>query len=103
VVCYTRVQWAVAGKKVGDGYGFPFDRPYLHLYRRLAVLRSALKRLGHRRTFIHLLLELPESLAQLPLHPVLAQPLSHRVVLSGKQILSHISQEIFPKLSQVFS
>lgn len=48
VVCYTLVQWALAGKKEGDGYGFPFDRPYLRFYRRLEVLCAALKGLRRR-------------------------------------------------------
>ena len=70
VVCYTLVQWALAGKKVGDGYGFPFDRPYLHLYRRLEVLRSALKRLNrtdapaqkkHTRPYLTVLRDLIET------------------------------------------
>ena len=29
VLTYTLVLWALAGKKQGNGYGFPFDRPYL--------------------------------------------------------------------------
>jgi len=70
VLCYILVQWALAGKKVGDGYGFPFDRPYLHLYRRLEVLRSALKRLNrtdaptekkHTRAYLSVLRDLIET------------------------------------------
>jgi len=71
VVCYTLVQWALAGKKEGDGYGFPFDRPYLQFYRRLEVLRSGLKRLRrmseavekkHLRVYLTVLRDLLETL-----------------------------------------
>lgn len=43
---YTVVQWAVAGKKQGNGYGFPFDRPYLTFYERLKVAHSMLIQLN---------------------------------------------------------
>jgi len=71
VVCYTLVQWALAGKKEGDGYGFPFDRPYLQFYRRLQVLRPALKRLRgmsagaqkkHLRVYLTVMRDLLETL-----------------------------------------
>ena len=39
---YTVVQWALDGKKQGNGYGFPFDRPYLTFYERLKVAHSML-------------------------------------------------------------
>ena len=48
VVCYTLVQWTLAAKNEGDGYGFPFDRRYLLFYQRLCILSSALKRLAGR-------------------------------------------------------
>ncbi len=35
---YTLIQWALDGKEQGDGYGFPFDRPYLVFYRRVQTL-----------------------------------------------------------------
>jgi len=46
MVCYTLLQWALAAKKEGRGYGFPFDRPYLLFYKRLQTLRPALERLN---------------------------------------------------------
>ena len=46
VACYTLVQWALAAKKQGGGYGFPFDRPYLQFYKRLQILHPALERLN---------------------------------------------------------
>ncbi len=46
VVTYALVLWALAGKKQGDGYGFPFDRPYLSFYRRLQALRPMLQKLN---------------------------------------------------------
>ena len=42
VVTYALVLWALAGKKQGNGYGFPFDRPYLSFYRRLKALHPLL-------------------------------------------------------------
>ena len=42
---YTMIQWAVDGKKEGNGYGFPFDRPYLNFYQRLKNLYSISERL----------------------------------------------------------
>jgi hypothetical protein len=52
ITAYTLVLWALAGKKQGDGYGFPFDRPYLEFYLRLPVLHAELRRLyeAHRST-----------------------------------------------------
>lgn len=35
VAAYTIIQWALDGKKQSNGYGFPFDRPYMVFYRRL--------------------------------------------------------------------
>lgn len=45
-VAYTLVLWALDGKKQKDGYGFPFDRPYLSFYRRLLALRPMLQKLN---------------------------------------------------------
>lgn len=42
---YTMIQWTVNGKKEGNGYGFPFDRPYLNFYQRLKKLYSISERL----------------------------------------------------------
>lgn len=46
---YALVLWALAGKSDGDGYGFPFDRPYLSFYDRLTVLYSIVRRLNEGR------------------------------------------------------
>lgn len=45
VLLYTLILWAFQGKKQGDGYGFPFDRPYLIFYRRLAKIHSIIKKM----------------------------------------------------------
>jgi len=45
VVTYALVLWALAGKKQGHGYGFPFDRPYLSFYGRLKALHPMLTKL----------------------------------------------------------
>ncbi len=46
VVAYALVLWALAGKKQGNGYGFPFDRPYLSFYGRLKALHPMLTKLN---------------------------------------------------------
>ncbi|NQU53732.1 MAG: transposase [Bacteroidetes bacterium] len=43
VTVYTLIQWALAGKKEGNGYGFPFDRPYLSFYQRLQEIYEKCK------------------------------------------------------------
>lgn len=35
ITVYTMIQWALDGKNQGQGYGFPFDRPYLIFFQRL--------------------------------------------------------------------
>jgi hypothetical protein len=46
VVTYALVLWALAGKKQGHGYGFPFDRPHLSFYGRLKALHPMLTNLN---------------------------------------------------------
>jgi hypothetical protein len=51
---HTLALWALDGKKQGQGYGFPFDRPYLSFYQRLKTIYLKLKELnavewGNRR------------------------------------------------------
>jgi len=43
---YTLALWALAGKKQGGGYGFPFDRAYLNFYQRLKTIYLKLKELN---------------------------------------------------------
>lgn len=45
VAAYALIQWALDGKKQGDGYGFPFDRPYLTFFQRLVTLYSESEKL----------------------------------------------------------
>jgi hypothetical protein len=42
---YSLIQWALAGKREGDGYGFPFDRPHVELAKRLRVLGQRLEQI----------------------------------------------------------
>lgn len=55
VTAYILVLWALDGKNQGQGFGFPFDRPYLTCYQRLQEMYSALDKLysinfsGNRR------------------------------------------------------
>jgi len=46
---YTLIQWALDGKHQGDGYGFPFDRPYLVFYQRLQTLYAQCEKLQQIR------------------------------------------------------
>jgi hypothetical protein len=45
VGAYTLIQWALQGKTEGDGYGFPFDRPYLAFAQRLQRLNTDIERI----------------------------------------------------------
>ena len=42
IAAYTLIKWALDGKKQGNGFGFPFDQPYLIFYQRLTELNSIL-------------------------------------------------------------
>jgi len=45
VACaYSLIEWALAGKKQGQGYGFPFDRVHVDFTQRLYSLQAYLKR-----------------------------------------------------------
>ena len=47
---YTLIHWALAGKTEGDGYGFPFDRPYMTFLTRLYKLRDTINQMKlHQR------------------------------------------------------
>jgi hypothetical protein len=37
-LCHVLLLWALDGKKQGNGFGFPFDRPHAEFYKRLYVL-----------------------------------------------------------------
>ena len=42
-VCHVLLLWALDGKKHGNGFGFPFDRPHAEFYKRLCLLLEKLK------------------------------------------------------------
>ena len=42
---YSLIQWTLAGKTQGEGYGFPFDRPLVHLAQRLRILGQQLEQI----------------------------------------------------------
>ena len=46
IATYTLINWALAGKNSGQGFGFPFDRPYLVFYQRLQIIKSKLHKLN---------------------------------------------------------
>ncbi len=48
LIVYVLIHWALEGKKDGDGYGFPFDRPHLSLYQRLCSIHEVLDNLRVR-------------------------------------------------------
>lgn len=41
-LAYSMIEWTLAGKQQGNGYGFPFDLPLVHFYERLKILSQAL-------------------------------------------------------------
>ena len=45
VSAYGLIRWALAGKKQGNGLGFPFDRPYVIFAKRLEVVSTHLDQL----------------------------------------------------------
>lgn len=45
LLTYLLALWAQQGKKIGDGYGFPFDRPLLDFADRLSALDGCLSQL----------------------------------------------------------
>ncbi len=45
IAAYTLIKWALDGKNQGQGFGFPFDQPYLVFYQRLKKLYSKLSQL----------------------------------------------------------
>jgi len=55
VSIYILILWCLDGKNQGDGYGFPFDRPYLIFYQRLIKVYFTLMELkkikGQRKIF----------------------------------------------------
>ena len=42
---YSLIQWCLAGKTQGHGYGFPFDRTDLHFVNRIAEVYDLLSKL----------------------------------------------------------
>ena len=42
---YSLIQWTLAGKTQGEGYGFPFDRPLVHWAKRLRMLGQELEQI----------------------------------------------------------
>lgn len=42
---YSLIQWTLAGKTQGEGYGFPFDRPLMHFAKRLRILGQRLEQI----------------------------------------------------------
>lgn len=49
VLVYTLILWILNAKKNSQGHGFPFDRPHLTLYQRLAAVGEMFK----KRTTLH--------------------------------------------------
>lgn len=45
VSAYSLALWTLHGKQIGNGYGFPFDRPLLHFAQRVLELNRALPEL----------------------------------------------------------
>lgn len=45
IAAYSLIVWAFEGKKQGNGYGFPFDRPHLEFVKRLKEIHANLDQL----------------------------------------------------------
>jgi hypothetical protein len=48
LIMYVLIHWALEGKHDGDGYGFPFDRPYLTFYQRLRLIHQVFDHLRYQ-------------------------------------------------------
>lgn len=64
VSAYSLTLWALHGKQIGNGYGFPFDRPLLHFAQRVLELN---------RTLPELLKHLPQDKNRRPLRKLAKQ------------------------------
>lgn len=47
-LCHILLLWVLDGKKHGNGFGFPFDRPHMGFYRRLRLLWEQLNNLQQK-------------------------------------------------------
>jgi hypothetical protein len=47
-LCHVLLLWVLDGKKHGNGFGFPFDRPHTEFYRRLHLLWEQLNNLQQK-------------------------------------------------------
>lgn len=47
-LCHVLLLWVLDGKKHGNGFGFPFDRPHMEFYRRLRLLWEHLNNLQQK-------------------------------------------------------
>lgn len=48
--CHLLLQWALDWKNSGNGFGFPFDRPYMVFYDRLCIVKDSLSVLQNKCT-----------------------------------------------------
>ena len=67
VGAYTLIQWALSAKTEGDGYGFPFDRPYLAFAQRLQRLNADIEKIKD----IHLRGQWKDNIPYFKIHVVL--------------------------------
>lgn len=47
-ICYTIIQWLLDGKKQGNGYGFPFDKPHFYFNQRIYASYDTLKKIQNQ-------------------------------------------------------
>ena len=74
VLAYTLILWILNAKKTAQGNGFPFDRPLLTLYQRLACVGEMFK----KRTTLHVKHRYLKSLRDI-IQPVLRDETFQRV------------------------
>ncbi len=48
---YSLITWAFEGKKKGNGYGFPFDRPHLEFVKRLKTIHTDLDQIRYIKLY----------------------------------------------------
>lgn len=92
-VAYAMLEWTLAGKQQGDGYGFPFDLPLVQFYGRLQVLSQAL---AHLAQATESQTKAKKSLAwklSKDLRPVLDDPALHASIQA-----IHQKKEVFDQL-----
>lgn len=90
---YSLIQWILAGRSAGDGYGFPFDRPLVEVVRRVQFAAQKLAVI----TGIHLRGHWPDNAPLFKLFHCL-QPLAADLELQRRQAAITLKIQVFDQL-----